>query len=350
MTCLFLLLLLFPFSWRKPLQLKARAHKLHARSARPHRCRTWSCVKRDVANYGWFELLEEVVHPFSGWYLCQFYLGSEHNAFLGQDAFDLLKRRRRLKELPRCDEMFEMARIFVESVRLNDFVEQCLPTLKVHIILITGRWHVPAVGETTSARKILASPFIYRWFLQNPFTQHEKIVQLPYGVMHSNLPSFAKFAADVDLTAARQFLLLNLHLGKTNQQRAQIKSGDKRRLLVHEYYARLSQAKFIISPAGDRPDCHRHLEAIGLGVRPICNCPEHFKALYGDTMLFADIHGMNRYIEDPNLLKGTHIFSHNITTMDQNLLSIGYWDQKIQQEIAQFEMEYPWSTRVSTSN
>ena len=141
--------------------------------------------------------------------------------------------------------------------------------------------------------------------------------------------------------------VVDLHLGKTNQQRAQIKSGDKRELLVHEYYARLSQANLSFA-SGDRPDCHRHLEAIGLGVRPICNCPEHFKALYGDTMLFADIHGMNRYIEDPNLLKGTHIFSHNITTMDQNLLSIGYWYQKIQQEIAQIEMENTWSTRVST--
>ena len=309
---------------------------LDAKRVRPHRCSTWSCVKRDVATYGWFELLEEVVHPFSGWYLSHFYLGSEHKNFLGGDAFDFLKRKRRLKKLPNCVEVFEMARIFVESIRLDDFVKVCLPNLKVHIILITGRWHIPAVSETASARTLLASPFIHRWFLQNPFTQHEKIVQLPYGVMHSNLPSFAKFVADVDLTGERQFLLLNLHLGKTNPQRAKINSTDKVRLLVPEYYARLSQAEFIVSPAGDRPDCHRHLEAIGLGAKPICNCPESFKALYGDTMLFADINDMNKYIQDPNLLKNTHLFSHNITTMDQNVLSIGYWDQRIQQEIEHF--------------
>ena len=106
-----------------------------------------------------------------------------------------------MKELPRCDEMFEMARIFVESVRLNDFVEQCLPTLKVHIILITG---LCVRTETTSPRKILASPFIYRWFLQNPFTQHEKIVQLPYGVMPL-ISLVLGFAADVDLMRGNRF-------------------------------------------------------------------------------------------------------------------------------------------------
>jgi hypothetical protein len=38
-----------------------------------------------------------------------------------------------------------------------------------------------------------------------------------------------------------------------------------------DYYAELAKYKYVISPHGDRPDCYRHWEAIGLGVIPIAN-------------------------------------------------------------------------------
>ena len=55
-----------------------------------------------------------------------------------------------------------------------------------------------------------------------------------------------------------------------------------------DFYDRLAVSQYVSSPRGDRPDCFRHLEAIGLGCVPISNIPWFFfKDLYGSSMLFA---------------------------------------------------------------
>lgn len=282
-----------------------------------------------MAGYGWFELLEEVVHPFSGWYLCEYYFGNEHQHWLGADAFQLLERRRKLKPLPPCGHLHEMAVVFVEATRIDEFAQLCLPVLKRHIILLTGRWHLPAVQKSTGTEQIIRNEYIYRWFLQNPFTIHEKIIQLPYGIMHSNLPSFAHYAAQQDLLSRDRQILTSLPLGNTNSERGKLSSHQLPRLSVDVYYTKLTEVSFVLSPAGDRPDCHRHLEAIGLGVQPICNCPSHFKGLFGDRMIFSNVQDMNAFLENPKLLEPLR---KRISLEDQDILSIGYWQKRIAEE------------------
>ena len=288
-----------------------------------------------MAGYDLFDLLQEIVNPFTGWYLCEYYLGTEYEHWLGDDAFQLLKRRRGLQPLPDCHKLNQnLPTIFVETTRISEFVEVCLPRLKVPIILISGRWHIPPVTESDETNKILESVKIYKWFLQNPYRAHEKIIQFPYGVMHSNLPSFAHVASRSNILGSNRTKLLSLPLGKTNDSRKQFDGTHAKRLRVDTYYEKLTQVDFVISPAGDRPDCHRHLEAIGLGARPICNCPEHFKTLFGDLMVFSSVDRMKTLETSPELLGQLDV--QPITLKDQDLLSTGFWWNRVQEGISKF--------------
>ena len=323
------------FSTRNSLRGFNASNFLARRKRREHRCSSWACVKSEMVGYDLFDLLQEIVNPFTGWYLCEYYLGSEYEHWLGDDAFQLLRRRRLLEPLPACHMLTKhLSSIFVETTKITEFVKVCLPRLKVPIILISGRWHVPPVIESAETNKILESDFVYKWFLQNPFKAHKKIVQLPYGVMHANLPSFAHVASRKDILLSNRTKLLSLPLGKTNGSREQLTGSHANRLRVDEYYRKLTQVDFVISPTGDRPDCHRHLEAIGLGARPICNCPKHFERLFGDLMVFSSLERMKTLETAREPLNKLDL--QPITLKDQDLLSTGFGWSRVQEEIFKY--------------
>lgn len=77
-----------------------------------------------------------------------------------------------------------------------------------------------------------------------------------------------------------------LHLGNTNSERAILPTRPS--LTPQEYYAEMSRTKFILSPPGDRPDCFRHWEALGLGAIPISSINQsHYMPLFGRSMKFV---------------------------------------------------------------
>ena len=51
--------------------------------------------------------------------------------------------------------------------------------------------------------------------------------------------------------------------------REYVPGSDVDRLPPREYFVAMSRSRYVLSPNGDRPECHRHYEAIGLGTGPI---------------------------------------------------------------------------------
>jgi hypothetical protein len=52
-----------------------------------------------------------------------------------------------------------------------------------------------------------------------------------------------------------------------------------------KYYKTMHESKYIISPDGDRPECYRHYEAIGLGTMPITQLHPHlYRHLSGNVV------------------------------------------------------------------
>jgi hypothetical protein len=69
----------------------------------------------------------------------------------------------------------------------------------------------------------------------------------------------------------------------SNPERARVPSGEK--LKPEEYYRRMHESKYVLSPDGDRPECYRHYEAIGLGSMPVTQLhPQLYRHLQGNVI------------------------------------------------------------------
>ena len=151
---------------------------------------------------------------------------------------------------------------------------------------------------------------------------HPKMTAIPYGVMYRNLGSFIRVAAAG--SCSKTNILANLHLSPTHPERAYLIYPHAVRQAPIDYYRPMKQSEYVISPQGDRPECYRHWEAIGLGAVPICNCPPVYKQLFEDNMMFSNVTEMQDMIRNPkSLQRGKHRY------LNPDVLSVGFWAQRM---------------------
>ena len=88
------------------------------------------------------------------------------------------------------------------------------------------------------------------------------------------------------------------HLPKTHIRLQYEKLGKKSgpMLPYNELCETLQKAEFVISTIGDRDDCYRHYEAIGLGAIPISNINSHYKAIFGNNMHYSVPVEINEFV------------------------------------------------------
>ena len=284
---------------------------------------TWSA---GIGSGDTFELMTSIMTPFSPWFLTDFYMGDEFEARLGRDMFDLLLNHTGINIAVDCSKIPDLSTLFVSVNFFEQFQRNCLHVLANRIILITGQWYLPALANRTEALNTLENPKIFHWFAQNPITTHDKYTAIPYGVLHRNLPSFvAAVKESLSRKEEKSTLLLNLHMGETHPDRAVLTDPSAKRLPPKAYYDEISNAKYVVSPMGDRPDAYRHWESIGLGAIPVCNCPIEFGQLFGPSMLFRNTTEIFALLSDPSPLQKVGEQVH----ANMELLLLDTWRQKI---------------------
>lgn len=72
----------------------------------------------------------------------------------------------------------------------------------------------------------------------------------------------------------------------SNPERALVPSGEK--LPPSEYYRTMHESRYVLSPDGDRPECYRHYEAIGLGTVPITQLHPHLYRHLAGSVVFNE--------------------------------------------------------------
>jgi len=191
--------------------------------------------------------------------------------------------------------------VYVNIKGLKSFLEYILPMVNTSIILISGQFHIGAIQDMLEEHvqlALLRSPKILKLFIHNmdhyfetnnivirrhpklPPKLHPKLAPWPYGLQHvaynkfkpNPLPFFRNafwkhLKNSNNKTHKRKGVMhgyLSLH---TNKKRSNIPSGPK--LNLSEYYDAIAEHRFVLSPNGDRPECYRHYEALGLGTVPI---------------------------------------------------------------------------------
>jgi hypothetical protein len=84
----------------------------------------------------------------------------------------------------------------------------------------------------------------------------------------------------------------------------------------------ISKSEFVISTAGDREDCYRHYECIGLNAIPISNI--NYQEIFGNNMVYSNPEDMVKMVQTGKIQSGV-----TYNPPDKNIITIDYWVKSI---------------------
>lgn len=307
-------------------------------------------------------LVRNIVTPFASYYIADHYYGDEVPA-----VFECKK-----ETIPDGNNLFINNNI--ETIKDYDiiqvkgsysyngevnffkkFIYEILPKINKKIILVTTFIYEEYKEESNI---IFDNENIILWFSYNQgvanfcgnSTFHKKMRPFPFGIciVNNSLEKYRDVLLDNSIS--KDILLIHMHLGPNNRERKIFPPGQYEK--IESYYKKIKGSKFIISPAGDMPDCYRHWEAIGLGCIPISGISyEAFYWLFGENMYFVrpgddkdyppltekekeildESHSyyrvMVKFIEDPSSLECKY------KEPNRDLVTIEYWKDYIKSEV-----------------
>ena len=228
--------------------------------------------------------------------------------------------------------------IFVQVDYFDYFYYEILPIItskNIKIILMTGQWHLPQINKNEKTEELLKNDNIFLWISQNPiYTNNEKYMAFPYGISHHTIERYIAFIQS-NITNKKQLKILNQranvhpHLPDNHiRKKYDIfgkDSGDK--LDYCHFLKNISMSEFVISTTGDREDCYRHYECIGLNAIPISNVTEPlYKDVFGENMIYSNANEMIDMVNNK-------IVNYEYQSPNKDILTIEYWKQKINERI-----------------
>jgi hypothetical protein len=251
----------------------------------------------EVCRHNTYEnCLSLYINPFSLYYLCDHYYGDElvverMPAAVGRHKHDLLKSgdltKIKFGDIVHCQVNY-----------FEKFCREILDKIDQKFILTTGQHDLPKIFKSEWTEKALNHRNIVLWFAQNPiYDNSEKYVAFPYGMKPSNLQYYSNCLRE-DQNPAKPRDLVCLPVNITNDCRKKLLNQPN--LLPWDFFKKMSEAKFILSPIGDRDDCFRHYEAIGLGTIPVSNVHPFYKNIFTTNMIYATIDEMVEMIGGKN--------------------------------------------------
>lgn len=268
-------------------------------------------------------LVQRIVNPFSPYFVCQHFLGNEFRKFgishmLPRHIHDLL-------ETGDTDRIQEYDILYVEVRFFEKFCTEYLPKLSKKIVLLTGGCQFPQIVRNPNTDVVLEHPNIALWISQNPiYSSHPKYMAFPYGIHHTHLKSYVNALLHSNL-ADKPILLSHLPFNPTTH--------PCRRLLPvlpplskDTFYEAISKSKFVLSPIGDRDDCYRHYECIGLGSIPISNAGSNYVELFEESMYICTIETMVDILE-------TGRVEHTYRVPNRDILCLDYHKDRIRRKI-----------------
>jgi hypothetical protein len=261
-----------------------------------------------------FNRLSKIINPFSPYFICDHFVGDE--IYLYQIPIPPNKNNLLFGNYS-CIKDYDI--IYVQTNFFNRFIMDILNKIDKKFVLMTGQWHLPQVKRSPFTEKILNNPNIVLWISQNPiYPNSEKYIAFPYGIYHLNLESY--FNALLK-NKTKNYNIINLPMNNsTNPCRSKLPVLPE--IICNEFYDKMADAKFIISPVGDRDDCYRHYEAIGLGTIPISNVNKYYQNIFESNMYYCDIDKM------VDIINNNHI-DVEYKEPNKDLVCLEYYRDKI---------------------
>jgi len=251
--------------------------------------------------------------------------------------------------------------IYVTLQKLPMFVAQVLPSLHVDVVILSGQiYKIPPLPESV-VRSLVEHPHVVHWFCQNlniHFQNHNrlggqtfdhKVSPFPYGIKETThkhhtrdgdalhdyqtiyFQSLAQNSKRNDnMNWTQRLGVPTIYAGPLHPWPHRLakaipgtaaatggSSNSNQYLSPLEYYSEMSRHDYVLSPNGDRPECYRHYEAIGLGVVPITELgDEYFYHLKG-SVLFNNI--------EWNITKLQQKLRHFPASASRDMILEEYW-------------------------
>jgi hypothetical protein len=267
--------------------------------------------------------------------------------------------------------------IYMTYDQVDDFVKDTLPLLQVDVVLISGQREYVRAPPQSAIDQIVSNPHIIQWFCQNlpkyggnnP-RRHSKLTSFPFGIKQTvkNDPLQPTNGKDYE-KVFRESLhqAAAAHLKGNNSKSESVKTNlvfsgyltvasnanDRSQIAAStpflpplEFYRSIAASQYILSPNGDRPECYRHYEALGLGTAPITQLTRasglftHFEQ-QGSGLLFQEDVNDNDSTWDVKRLE-KHLDPKPI--VNRNLVLEEYWMEYVDWFV---DRELTWWDRYS---
>lgn len=234
--------------------------------------------------------------------------------------------------------------IYVQVDCLKYFLDEVLQWLEItqtKIILITGQYHLPSLKKGIISEILLRHPNILLWICEDPIYDervYPKFIGMPTGFNHTSILDYMDFVKRFTETfvvaqkPGKPNKIVNTHTQVHNHlpinhiRRTHaifgVESGA--RIPYEEYLNRILQAQFVMSPIGDRDDCYRHYESIGLGAIPISNIGDTYLPIFEGSIIKASPDEMSKIYTNQTLPPGVEYKLPN-----SDILTVAYWIEKI---------------------
>jgi len=221
--------------------------------------------------------------------------------------------------------------VYCQVDQLEEFWSDYLPAIKVPIILISGKAELPMLRKSDVVLKILADPKILVWFSQNQTYKELEIRPFPYGVNLDSAPILIEIASDNTQNKIEAihtpFVSIHPHLTDAARiHREMLSKFMTPKKPLRDYLRDIATHKWVVCPAGDRPDTFRHWETIALGSIPISALPEKFLELFEDSVIFVQGYE-DIYVSD---------WSKNKTKPVSRLANLEYWRYQVNISVKDF--------------
>ena len=235
--------------------------------------------------------------------------------------------------------------INVQVDSLKYFLDEVLPWLEItqtKIILITGQYHLPAFKKGILSEILLKHPNILLWICVEPIydeCEHRKFMAFPIGFCHTSIHLYMDFVkrelpdGPSTLIMDKSSIVINtpnsvhrhLPINHIRRTHSIFGAGSGARIPYEEYLTRILQAQFVMSPVGDRDDCHRHYESIGLGAIPISNMGTTYLPIFPEgSIITKSPDEMSGIYTSQTLPPGVEYHLPN-----SDILTCTYWIEKI---------------------
>ena len=284
-------------------------------------------------------VFENFVTPITPYFICNHFISTEilpiTYKYIGFDlnlkANDLLKKQN-------YHEIKDLDIIQVQVDYFNFFCDKVLPIIEsknIRVIIITSQEHLPQIHRNDKTDMCLNHKNVLLWVSQNPiYINHPKYMAFPYGILHRNIGEYVHFLKSNHIPRNKSIKLLNQYARThphlpMNHIRIEhpifgIQSGCP--MPYTSFLTNISNSEFVISTAGDREDCYRHYESIGLNAIPVSNIAGGYVEIFEENMVYSTPNEMVKMVTENSV--------QNIYKCpNRNILLVSYWVNKMNERI-----------------